>query len=101
MVRAEEMSEETERLQAVIAPLSEDEERAVREAVDRYMAQRSARYRVRGPEVLISKPPRRGDRSARAIQALVVDYDNRVNLEITVAPDGQIIEAKPINWQPS
>src|SRR5262249_18727605 len=83
------------------APLSEDEERAVREAVDRHMAQRSARYRLRGPELLIAKPPRRGDLPARAIQVLVVDYDNRVNLQIMVAPDGEIIDATPIDWQPS
>lgn len=96
-----EMSEETERLQGIIAPMSADEVNAAHEAVDRHLAEHSKRYRILGPELLIDKPPRPGQPSARTIRALVVDYDNTMNLEIVVQPSGEIIEAKTIDWQPS
>src|SRR6266436_6341814 len=98
MARVEEMSEETERLLEIIAPLSQEEGHTAREAVDRHMAELSERYRVLGPELLIAKPARRGGSSAREIRALVVDYANRVNLEILVQPGGEIIGANPIDW---
>jgi hypothetical protein len=94
------MSEATARLQAVIASLSDQEQLAVHEAVRRELAQRSTRYRVIGPELLIGKPADPAAAATRQLRALVVDYDNQVNLEFLLQPGGEIVESSPIDWQP-
>jgi hypothetical protein len=100
MTQSGEQSGETARLQPIIGPLSDQEQLAAHEAVRRHLAQRSTRYRIVGPELLIDKPPSRGASSTRQIRALVIDYDNMANLQIVMQPGGDIVDAKRLDWQP-
>jgi hypothetical protein len=100
MQRLREMSEDTAMMLEVIGPLSSEEERAADSAVHRRLEGQSQRYRIFGPELLIDKPPRRGEQAQRTIRAIVVDYENASNLEIVLNPSGEIMEAKAIVWQP-
>src|SRR5215207_3292518 len=100
MTQSGEQSEETARLQPIIGPLSDQEQLAAHEAVRRHLAQRSTRYRIVGPELLIDKPPSRRAASTRQIRALVIDYDNMANLQIVMQPGGDIVDAKRLDWLP-
>ncbi len=100
MTQSGEQSEQTAQLQPIIGPLTDQEQLAALEAVRRHMAQRSIRYRIVGPELLIDKPPSRDASSARQIRALVIDYDNMANLQIVMQPGGNIVDAQRIDWQP-
>src|SRR5262249_22323022 len=85
------MSEATRALLPLLDPLSPaDEQRAIETAQHHLRNELSQRYRVFPPLVRISKPKNPGDKSHRTIAVLIVDYDKRKTLEVTVGSDGAV-----------
>ena len=93
------MSDLTQRLKPVLAPLSKKEERqAVKTAVEHLTAEigseHDLRYRILGAEIRIEKPPGRGEVPERLIRVLIADYSNQRNLDISVNHRGKVVTSE-------
>jgi hypothetical protein len=97
LVRSD-MSELTRRLKEVLTPLSKAEERqAIKSAVAHMTAEIGSgdafRYRVLGAELKIEKPSKRRGVPQRLIRTLIADYSNQRNMDISVTPEGKVIQS--------
>lgn len=85
------ISEATRALLPLLDPLSPaDERRAVESAQQHLRKELSQRYRVFPPVVRISKPRDLEGKSRRTIAVLIVDYEKRKTLEVTVGTNGAV-----------
>jgi hypothetical protein len=90
-MKPSDMSEATRALLPLLDPLSAaDEHRAIESAQHHLRDELSQRYRLFPPVVRISKPKNPGDKSRRTIVVLIVDYERRKTLEVTVGNDGTV-----------
>jgi hypothetical protein len=81
-------SAETRQLEAVLAPLGEEEQQQAIQAAKARIDRETDRYRILGAEVMVEKPTDPDLAPERLIEVLAADYANRRGLRVLVRPTG-------------
>jgi hypothetical protein len=93
-------SVQTRQLEAVLAPLGEEEQQQAIQAAEARITQETDRYRVLGAELEVEKPTGPDLALERLIAVLAADYANRRGLRVRVRPTGadeiQVLEYEPV-----
>ena len=90
------MSELTERTRGVLAPLTEAEEARAVEAALASGTHGLEDPFVRGVEVAVNKPRRRGDAPTRRVRVVLTERHGAVAHEVVVDSDGAIFEERQL-----
>lgn len=93
---AHDISEVTERMREVLAPLSDEEERRAIDAALAALADRLEDPVIRGVELLVNKPRRRGDRPDRHLRVVLTERFGALAHEVVLGSDGALIAAREL-----
>ena len=93
-------SVQTRQLEAVLAPLAEEEQQQAIQAAEARITQETDRYRILGAEVAVEKPTGPDLAPERLIAVLAADYRNRRGLRVLMRPTGadeiEVLEYEPV-----
>jgi hypothetical protein len=94
-------SPQTRQLEAVLAPLGEEEEQQAILSAAASIADISDRYRILGAEVVIEKPSAPDVVPERLLAVFVADYANRRSVRVPVQPTGAAGEIEVLAYEPA
>jgi hypothetical protein len=93
-------SVQTRQLEAMLAPLGEEEQQQAIQAAQARITQETDRYRILGAELAVEKPTGPDLLPERLIGVLAADYANRRGLRVLVRPTGadeiQVLTYEPV-----
>jgi hypothetical protein len=99
-MEADPRSTETRQLEAVLAPVSEEEAQQATESAVAGIAEVSDHYRILGAEVVIEKPAAADVVPERLLAVFIADYANRRSVRVPVRPTG-VGEIEVLSYEPA